>query len=285
VHRRRLVDSFVEQDWQACRQLSDALEYRFPDLAEQLSESGLYDWRRWAPGEAWASAYRWLWVLLFLTLLVAMATSGKVANAAESGASALVVEYVVTSLLCGAMVTVVLSVLTFVHRGWRHVCIWLSGPDAALSRVLLPGAWTRRGSGLTLLRHVLPSALIGALVWLWNAPFGAAAPAIGVAAAVACLSFADFATRGGSMRQLRLAVAARVRLPWRKIGVAIFVVFCVTLMAALVHKNLGRMQPAARPGCAAETGAAESLRELCTLLNKPHSQQATQRYMDEAGIE
>lgn len=264
VRRRQLVDTFDEQDWQACARLSDTLVHRFPDVLDRLSDSGLHDWRGWAPGEAWSSANAFLWVLLFSTLLLALGASGKVAGKAGDGAFAVAIEFAVTSVLIGATVTVILGILTFLHRGWRQICIWLASSDAEVSRMLLPRAWNRQGTGLLVLRHGFPSLAIGGLAWLWNASFSAFAPVVGVFAALACVVFADFATRGGSFRQLRAAIAERVCIPWRKIGIALLVALATVLMAGLVHKNLGRLQVAENSACVAAPDETQSRRALCS---------------------
>lgn len=278
--RRRLVDTFNEQEWQACQRLSDTLEYRFPEILEQLNVTGVCDWRRWLPKEAWGNVYRYLWVLFSLLFISTAWYSGKLSNATGGITSAVIVECVLIS----AMSTVVLAVLKGIHRGWHWLSTRLAEVDVWLSSLLLPRNWVRQGTGLLLVRHLCPSAFIGLLVWMWSAPFGQMAPLGGGVTATACLLFADFATRGGSFNKWRVALAERVRLPWRALGSGLLLLFCIAIVGILVKEKMGQISVLEKPLCIPQATTTNPQGELCAQPEDPQVIKDAVRFLQEARL-
>lgn len=205
--RRRLADGFNEFDWQACFSLQDVLEIRHPELIGEFNESGIYDWRGWVPGEAWASTYRYLLILYIGIYLSGYWWSGGLAK--DTLPTLLILAGAVAVL---AFVFIGLSIR--LQNGWRAFCLRVAGFDVALSKFLLPRAWVRQGAGLLLLRHFVPAAVVGLSAWFLGLNFAEYAPVVGGVSAVLALLFADSASKGWSPRKTWGIVGAWLRKPW-----------------------------------------------------------------------
>ncbi|MET1078628.1 MAG: J domain-containing protein [Pseudomonas sp.] len=170
--RRRFVDPFTAQDWQACEVLADHLSHGAPELVQRLAPGGLFDWRPWQAVPNWHRSELYLGLLMILPCWLAF--------------SHILVGYDPTLLmfsLVGALISAVLAAITFytMYYMWKPFAHGLAWADVALSSLVLPGDWVRRGLGFLLLRHGVPCVFItgtAALVGGMNGPTSAAAMAV-----------------------------------------------------------------------------------------------------------
>lgn len=227
--RKSMVDRFVEKDLAACQLLEQTLVDEAPEVLERLAPEGLHDWRKWLPSLDWQGVGFSLWLLLLLP------TWFLFSNEINKNPKDTLTETLLSVALMTAMVVGVLLVL---HRVWRFLRSWLTGFDVLLSKLLLPAGWVRNGTGLLLLRHVLPSAALTAAAVAMGAAQGMVeAVACGVTAPLA-LVYVDFTTRIGSPVGVLLRFLQRFK-SWNKL----FWLIGLSLFALAVYWNTqGKLQ-------------------------------------------
>ncbi|MGE8363000.1 hypothetical protein [Pseudomonas sp.] len=198
AERRKLVDGFGEAEWRACEALAQRLEQQ-PDVLGELGVTYLHQWRSWRPDEGWNQLYPLLWGCLCLVMFL-LNRGAPIEGPADLAITVGVVLVIATALL---------MVLRLFIRGWNSFARWRVLFDVGISQRLLPARWSRDGSGLLLLRHIVPSAFFAALTFGW-----ASGPILSSALAlltfILCVHFLDLASRGG-------APAAWLILAWRQL--------------------------------------------------------------------
>ncbi|MBC9252291.1 hypothetical protein A9179_18630 [Pseudomonas alcaligenes] len=215
--RKRLVDGFVEKDLAACQLLEQTLVHEAPEVLERLAPEGLHDWRKWLPGLDWHGIGFSLWLLLLVPAWFLFYDDFHKKPGDSPLVVALSVAMMAGMLMAGALV---------LHRVWRLLTGWLTGFDVLLSKMLLPRAWVRDGTGLLLLRHGLPSAALTAATVAMGATQGVVeAVACGITAPLALL-YADFTTRMGSPVRVALHFLRRFQRVWNRllwvVGLSLF---------------------------------------------------------------
>lgn len=146
--RNKLMARMRTEDWQACAQLSDALQYRHPQLMHRFDEPDLNAWRQRLPtsyGEGWAHIRLALWLLLMLLMWPLIEND----------------DDLMRKLLVSAMSTsIAMFICSLLYKTWVILLIVLDPFDRWLSRWVVPSPIFIHGRGLLLLRHILPAALL-----------------------------------------------------------------------------------------------------------------------------
>ena len=182
--RRKLVDGFHDADWQACQALAWQVEHH-DDLLSDLGLVYLPRWRDWHPGNGWVQLYPVFWLYLCLVMFV-------LSSASESTK-----DLAVTVAAVAALGTALLFVFRLLIKVWNRLTRWCVVFDVGISLRLIPPRWVRGGSGLLLLRHLVPSAAFAALPAHW-ATGPIASTVLALTTFILCVQFVDVASRGGA---------------------------------------------------------------------------------------
>lgn len=182
--RRKLVDGFDDADWQACEALAWRVEHH-DDLLNDLGLSYLPRWRDWHPGNGWVQLYPLFWLYLCLVMFV-------LGSPAESAK-----DLVVSVFAVAALGTALLFVFRLLIKLWNRLARWCVVSDVDISLRLLPPRWVRGGSGLLLLRHIVPGVAFAALTAHWAAD-PIASTVLALTTFILCVQFVDVASRGGA---------------------------------------------------------------------------------------
>ena len=183
--RRKLVDGFDDADWLACEALAWRIE-QHDDVVDGLGVACQRRWRDWHPGSGWHQLYLLLWLGLCLVMFVL-----------SSGASESPKDLAISVGVVAAVGTALLFVFRLLIKGWNGMVRRCVVFDVGISQRLMPERWVRGGSGLLLLRHIVPSAAFAALTANWAA--GPIAPiALALTTFILCVQFLDVASRGGA---------------------------------------------------------------------------------------
>lgn len=171
--RRGMADRFDLSDWLACEHLAREIEERQPQIPMRLGVDYFIVWRQWKPldWEGWAIFYAWL--------LAAVVLVCDQLYRSKAAAEPTLLKDASYALIGSILVMAILSVF---RRGWAWFARNLSSLDVWASGFLLPTDVCRQGSGLLVIRHLLPAGIFAALVssWaqhlpaLWPAALGAA---------------------------------------------------------------------------------------------------------------
>lgn len=148
AQRRRAADAFTQADWQACNELAQALEYQYPEACEQLGVRYCSHWRRWLPQPVDKKLYVGLWALLTFTL-------GTHSLVDYQGARHGWINALLSALVSAPLM---LWIGTAVYCLWGRVARAVGRRDVLISRKLIPTRYYGQGSGLLLVRHLLPLA-------------------------------------------------------------------------------------------------------------------------------
>nr|WP_312969581.1 hypothetical protein [Pseudomonas sp.] len=183
--RRKLVDGFNDADWRACESLALRLE-RHEDAVDDLGLVYLPRWRDWHPGNGWNQLYLLLWLGLCLVMFVL-----------SSGASESPKDVAISVGVVATASAAFVFVFRLLAKGWNTLASWCVVFDVRVSQWLIPERWRRGGSGLLLLRHVVPSAAFAALTANW-ATGPIASTLLALATFILCVQFLDVASRGGA---------------------------------------------------------------------------------------
>ncbi|MDD1506613.1 J domain-containing protein [Pseudomonas sp. CNPSo 3701] len=219
--RRELVDGFKDADWQACEALALRLE-RHGDAVDDQGLVYLQQWRDWHPGSGWNQLYLLLWLGLCLVLLV-------LSSGASESPKDLAISVGVVATASAAFV----FVFRLLAKAWNRLASWCVVIDVGISRRLIPERWIRGGSGLLLLRHIVPSAAFAALTANWPAS-PIASTVLALTTFILCVQFLDVASRGR-------APAAWLILAWRllaPLGKQILIWIVILVMAFVLSKMI-----------------------------------------------
>ncbi|TWC34672.1 hypothetical protein FBY03_112128 [Pseudomonas sp. SJZ079] len=228
--RRRLVDRFTEADWRACEILEETLTQEAPEVLPRVAPDGLLDWRQWNRSMDWRGSGLCLWLLLLIPSWFFLSDGGP-----SPGKSPLSQDW----LTCVFMAGMASGLLIVLHRGWRVFVHWLSGLDIAISSIFLPERWIRHGSGLLLLRHVIPCAVITLAAAGMGAVEGVLGIVVGGLTAPLSLAYADFTTRVGSPQILLCNAMPRFISFLRKVGRDRLILMSVWLRTSRGKLTLG----------------------------------------------
>ncbi|WP_376782577.1 J domain-containing protein [Ectopseudomonas guguanensis] len=156
--RRKMADCFEAADWAACDYLAREIEERQPYIPERAGVSYFANWRQWRPQEwgGWATLYAFLIVFLVLSVDQAISERWIAKQGLTQGL-----------LLAGVASVMMMLVLHYLWRGWSGLARSLSRLDVWISRFLVPPSLLERGSGLLIVRHVLPALAFAVLVGSW----------------------------------------------------------------------------------------------------------------------
>ncbi|WP_177342781.1 MULTISPECIES: J domain-containing protein [Pseudomonas] len=204
AERRKLTDAFEEADWQACESLARRLELQGSSgLLELLGVSYLQQWRAWRPGRGWRQLYPLLWagISLVLLLLIVLKKDKGVEGFADLAMTLCIVSVLATTLVV---------MLRFFAKGWNRFARWQTLFDVTLSQWLLPASWARRGTGILVLRHIVPSAVLAGLTFSWAGDL-LYAPVFALLTFALCVQFVNVATRDG-------LPAAWLIVIWRRVA-------------------------------------------------------------------
>lgn len=143
-------------------------------------------------------------------------------------------------LLMPLMMWVVNWIGMKVYYVWAMVAVAAGRLDVLLSRSLIPRRWYRRGAGLLLLRHILPSALPAAPAFAWSSDVLWLRWVSSVVVFVGTIYFTNDVLSGGkvsmwarALRALKLGIG---RLPWHLLKrEGVLALIAVAVMAATVY--------------------------------------------------
>lgn len=156
--RRRMADRFEAADWAACDYLAREIEQRQPYIPERAGVSYFACWCQWRSQEwgGWATLYAFLIVFLVLSVDQVIRKQS-------------IVERILNHDLLLASVTSVLMmlVLHYFWRAWSGLARTLTRLDIWISRFLVPPSLLKQGSGLLVIRHVLPALAFAIVVGSW----------------------------------------------------------------------------------------------------------------------
>lgn len=156
--RRAWVDNMSDGDWQACLEIANRIERHEDKLASEFGSVFLRDWRAWWPHGGWRSAYFYIAVLL----CIAFSAVGLQQSAVESTAD----KFVTVALAAFAAAILVIP-LQWVARAWAAVARALTPVDVAVSQWIFPRV-ALGGTGVLLLRHLVPCGALAWVVWYWT---------------------------------------------------------------------------------------------------------------------
>ncbi len=243
--RRLMADGFDNDTWDACDQL-ESTALRTSGLLPRLAVEQLPDWRRWRPGRDRADHYLFWWPALFV-VVVAFSR-----------------EFDAPSLVGAAIASTFLVVLgSWLTRLWTAFMYPLASVDVWLGERLLPVRYYREGSGLLPLRHLLPCALMGLLIWhVAHHTLGMIALGVGGVGAFGLLAYLNYtlAPRSG-----RPALWARIAVLVKGNGVSVLI--WLAILAIFIGLGATRqLDPVKRstvnPLCLPSAGALQQP-ELC----------------------
>ncbi|MDD0844470.1 hypothetical protein [Pseudomonas sp. Gutcm_11s] len=186
--RKRMVDSFTDKDWAGCQLLEETLQQDAPELLTELAPQGAQDWRRWMRSSQWEGTGVCLWLLLLGPMwLDLVARGGGLENAAVW--PAVLAASTMSALLAG--------VLVMGHRAWSYCTSWLTRTDVLISMLLLPASLTRQGTGVLIIRHLLPCLAIAGVVSIIGTKGAKIDWLAGVLAGLVAFAYVDFNTKVG----------------------------------------------------------------------------------------
>ncbi|MEO4045631.1 J domain-containing protein [Pseudomonas sp. CAU 1711] len=186
--RRRMVDGFAEKDWAACELLEETLLKEAPEVLAQLAPQGIPDWRKWLRSSYWKGAGICLWLLMLMPAWLQITSQN-----ARYGADSPISSVLGVGLLSAALV----GLLMVTHSAWRYCTGWLTWVDVIVSKQLLPASLTRQGTGVLILRHLLPSLAISGVAMLLGAQSGALSIVACATSGLVAFVYADINTRVG----------------------------------------------------------------------------------------
>lgn len=156
--RRRIADRFELADWAACDYLAREIEQHQPYIPERAGVSYFACWRQWRPQEwgGWATLYAFLIVFLVLSVDQVLRKQS------------VVERNLIHDLLLASVASILMMlVLHYFGRGWSGLARALARLDIWISRFLVPPSLLRQGSGLLMIRHVLPALAFAIVVGSW----------------------------------------------------------------------------------------------------------------------
>lgn len=278
AERRKLTDVFDETDWRDCESLARCLEQRDSGLPEHLRLSYLHQWREWRPGNGWSQLYPLLWAGISLVLLMLILLSK--GQAIEGPA-----DLAITVGVALVIATALLIVLRLVARGWDWFARGRVLFDVEVSQRLLPASWARRGTGILLLRHIVPSAFFAVLTLSW-AQGQALAPVLALLVFALCLQCINVASKGG-LPAAWLIVAWRLLAPlgkqiliWLLILVLAFVLSRLLIelkrqeREVNVSRPLGVLNPCVRSGYAQQQDCESAMQMVREAMQRSARQRA-----------
>jgi hypothetical protein len=186
--RKRMVDGFAEKDWAACEVLEETLLKEAPEVLAQLAPQGIPGWRKWLRSSYWKGAGICLWLLMLMPAWLQITSQNDRYGDDSPISSALGV-----GLLSAALV----GLLMVTHSVWRYCTGWLTWVDVIVSKQVLPASLTRQGTGVLILRHLLPSLAISGVAMLMGAQSGTLSIVACAASGLVAFVYADINTRVG----------------------------------------------------------------------------------------
>lgn len=226
--RREMADGFSSLDWQRFAELAQTIEYQYPEVPQRLGLQPLDSWRDWLPPTSYRGVYLFLWVALSAVLIISVF----IGPMRKDGAGVV--------LLMPLMMLVVNWIGMKAYYVWAMVAVAAGRLDVLLSRSLIPRRWYRRGAGLLLLRHILPSALPAALAFAWSSDVLWLRWVSSVVVFLGTIYFTNDVLSGGkvsmwarALRALKLGIG---RLPWHLLKrEGVLALIAVAVMAATVY--------------------------------------------------
>lgn len=157
-------------------------------------------------------------------------------------------DLAITAVVVLVTATVLVMVLRLIIKGWNRFARWRVLFDVGISQRLLPARWARGGSGLLLLRHILPSAFFAALVFgRVSGPVFASVLALLTFAS--CVQFINVASRGGSPAAWLIAAWRRLAPLGKQILIWVVILALAFILSRLLveSKRPEREAKASRP--------------------------------------
>lgn len=224
LDRRRAADSFSAKDWQKCMELAGALEYQYPDACERLGVTYISHWRRWLPRPRDNGLYAGFWLILSLLLGTHSVVEYQGSSYGWANAAICAVVSVPLMLWFG----------TAVYHIWARTARPVLLVEMPLSRLLVPARFYRQGSGLLVLRHLLPLAVGSVLISapFKHVPWPKEASAVGLFALGSVLLWLSFERRL-SLPESWLKRLGQVH--WRQVRRTGLLVLAIGATAALLH--------------------------------------------------
>jgi hypothetical protein len=231
--RKRMVDSFTDKDWAGCQLLEETLQQDAPELLEQLAPQGAQDWRRWLRSSQWEGAGVCLCLLLLVPLWLGLIAHGGGFGKASMGPAA---------IAAGTMSAVLAGLLAVAQRTWRYCTGWLTRFDVLISTLLLPASLTRQGTGILIIRHVLPCFAIAGVVSIIGTKGAKIDWLAGVLAGLVAFAYADFNTKVGPPLVLLRAYLGSFK-HWNKVLVlAGLVLFAMAVFWSMQQRSTQVLQ-------------------------------------------
>ncbi|WLI08148.1 J domain-containing protein [Pseudomonas sp. FP597] len=73
TQQKRIIDTFGENEWNACQHLAQVLTWRYPQLAERLPHTDLFFWRKFVPRPIYTQVFIRLWAVFALGIGLSIA--------------------------------------------------------------------------------------------------------------------------------------------------------------------------------------------------------------------
>lgn len=159
MQQKKIIDSFGQNEWQACHDLSEKLKWRFPELLARLPYADVFYWRRFLPRPIAADTWVRVWTAIALAICLFYLGLGK-RNAAD--------------LIFIPMVFACVPVwfFRFVLSWWVVLTAYVIVPDLWLTEGLIPRKWNPDTRWLVI-RHGFPQVVLVLLFSLLLGPLGA----------------------------------------------------------------------------------------------------------------
>lgn len=226
--RKRMVDSFTDKDWAGCQLLEETLQQDAPELLVELAPQGAQDWRRWLRSSQWEGAGVCLCLLLLVPLWLGLIADGGGFGKASMGPAA---------IAAATMSAVLAGLLAVAQRTWRYCTGWLTRFDVLISTLLLPASLTRQGTGILIIRHVLPCFAIAGVVSIIGTKGAKIDWFAGCLAGLVAFAYADFNTKVGPPLVLLRAYLGSFK-HWNKVLVlAGLVLFAITVFWSMQQRG------------------------------------------------
>lgn len=75
TQQKRIIDTFGENEWNACQHLAETLTWRYPQLIERLPQTDLFFWRKFVPRPIYTQVFIRLWAVFALGIGLSIAHS------------------------------------------------------------------------------------------------------------------------------------------------------------------------------------------------------------------
>ncbi|WP_166221117.1 J domain-containing protein [Pseudomonas atagonensis] len=159
LQQKKMIDTFGQNEWQACHDLSETLKWRYPELLARLPYANVFYWRRFFPRPIAAETWIRVWAAIALALGLFYLT-GKDRSAAS-------IVFIPMLFACAPV-----WFFRFALSWWAVLTAHIIVFDLWLTEGLIPRHWNPDTRWLVI-RHGVPQAVMVLLFSLLLGPLGA----------------------------------------------------------------------------------------------------------------